>query len=436
MRIKHCPLLFLLFTGSGLAQVPPKQRTVVVISLDGLPAAALTDPKLPVPTLRKLAQEGASARIMTTVNPTVTWPNHTAMVTGVNASQHGLLVNGTIMPTGTWPPVKIEPWLPKQQMVHVPTVYDLAFGAGLSTAQVDWVAIKSAPTITWEFPEVPSAGGPVEREMISRKIIDSADADQFTKPGIVWRDQMWTAAAVHIIREHKPNLLLFHLLSLDSTHHSYGPGSLAATNALAFLDSRVAELLTAIRAAGLEERTTVLVVSDHGFKRVTKQIHASAAVSQSHLDSSVFVLPEGGYALVYVDKRGSAGIDAARKLFSGAEGIARVAGPEDYPSLGLPAIERDAQMSDLVLYASPGYAFSGGNTGATITTGSTVTGSHGYPNTDHDMDAIFIAWGYGIKAGVRLDEVRNVDVAPTVAELLGVKMPDDIEGKAIRAILK
>src|SRR4051794_13455203 len=150
--------LFILLTASSLAQVPAKQRTVLVISLDGFPADALNDPKLPIPTLRRLAAEGATARRMTAVNPTVTWPNHTAMVTGVDATRHGLLVNGAIVRTGAWPPVRIEPWLPKEQMVRVRTVYDLAHQAGLTTAQVDWVAIKSAPSINWEFPEVPSPG--------------------------------------------------------------------------------------------------------------------------------------------------------------------------------------------------------------------------------------------------------------------------------------
>ena len=59
---------------------------------------------LPVPTLRRLNRDGASAR-MTTINPTVTWPNHTAMVTGVRSDEHGLLANGTIVQTGGWPPV-------------------------------------------------------------------------------------------------------------------------------------------------------------------------------------------------------------------------------------------------------------------------------------------------------------------------------------------
>src|SRR5690349_13583792 len=103
------------------AQPAAERRTVIVISLDGFPGFALDDPKLPVPSLRRLAAAGSMARRMTTVNPTVTWPNHTAIVTGVDASRHGLLVNGTLTRTGAWPPVKLEPWIPKEQMVKAQT---------------------------------------------------------------------------------------------------------------------------------------------------------------------------------------------------------------------------------------------------------------------------------------------------------------------------
>ena len=71
----------------------------------------------------------------------------------MRADEHGLLVNGTIVPTGAWPPVKVDPTVDKVKMVHVPTVYDAAHQAGLTTAQIDWVAINNAPTITWAFTE-------------------------------------------------------------------------------------------------------------------------------------------------------------------------------------------------------------------------------------------------------------------------------------------
>src|SRR6185295_12021322 len=112
------------------------------------------------------------------------------------------------------------------------------------------------------FPEVPSVDGAIEREMIARNTIDADSVQTFGKTNIQRRDQIWTDAAIHILREHKPNLLLFHLLSLDATHHTYGPRSLAGMGAMAFLDSCVARLLEGIRASGRMDRTTVIIVSD------------------------------------------------------------------------------------------------------------------------------------------------------------------------------
>ena len=62
-------------------------------------------------------------------------------------------------------------------------------------------------------------------------------------------------------------------------------------------------------------------------------------------------------------------------------------------------------------------------------------GTHGYLNSDPELDGAFIAWGYGIKPGTKIPRIRNLDVAPTIAELLGVSL-GVIDGKAIREVLK
>jgi predicted AlkP superfamily pyrophosphatase or phosphodiesterase len=403
---------------------------VVMISLDGFPAFALDDPKPPIPTLRRLIRNGATAR-MTTVNPTITWPNHTTMVTGVRADEHGLLANGTISPTGGWPPVKVEPMIEKEKMVHAPTVYDAAYKAGLTTAQVDWVAINKAPTITWAFSEWTSADGPVEREMIRKGVIAASDIENFEKSNILFRDQIWTTAAVHLIREHKPNLLLFHLLSLDSVHHQYGPGTLAGTSAIAFLDSCVASVVEAIRVAGMSQRTTFIIVSDHGFKRYTKQVRPSVAFAAVGLDGKAYVLPEGGSAYVYFDKSQAAELaPKAIQALTGVEGIDRIISPDGFAALGLPQPEREPQMYQLLLTAKDGYSFSGATGGPVTAAVAQQAGSHGYLASDPEMDAIFIASGYGVRSGVRLDRIANLDIAPTVAKLLGVALPT-ARGKAI-----
>lgn len=373
-----------------------------------------------MPTLRKLMRGGVSGT-MTIINPTVTWPNHTGMVTGVPASRHGVLANGTITRTGAWPPIKVEPYLPKEKMVHAPTVYDAAHRAGLTTAHVDWVAINDAPTITWAFREWADADGPLEKEMIAAGAVTGEELKDFSKANIVYRDQMWTRAGVYLIKRHQPDLLLFHLLSLDSTHHRYGPNSLAGQDAMAFLDSCVEKLVNAVREAGIEDRTTFLIVSDHGFKAYTKLVKPNVALMDAGLADSVYVLPEGGTAFVYLKSPDLAA--QARRALENVEGIERIYGVEDYAALGLPTPEQDPQFGHLLLAAKTGYSFSGATGGPVTAEAPQVSGSHGYLASDPDMNAVFIAYGPRVRAGVNLGNVSTLDIAPTIAHLLGIAFP-------------
>jgi predicted AlkP superfamily pyrophosphatase or phosphodiesterase len=397
-----------------------QRNKVIVISLDGFPAFALDDPKLPIPTLRALTAKGVSGP-MTGINPTVTWPNHTTMVTGVGADQHGLLANGTITKTGSWPPVKVDPLVAKEKMVHVPTVYDAAHQAGLTTAQVDWVAINDAPTITWAFREWASADGPLEKEMLAKGAVTAADLDNFSKSNILFRDQIWTKAGVYLIKAHQPDLLLFHLLSLDSEHHQYGPNTLAGRTAMAFLDSCVEKLVTAVREAGLESRTTFIILSDHGFKAYTKQIRANVALEAAGLGKNAYVLPEGGTAFVYLDDPQLA--PKVRQALEGVDGIARIYGVDEFGALGLPRPEKDPQFGHLLLAAMDGYSFSGATGGPVTAAVPQVGGSHGYLASDPEMNPILIVSGNGVTARGQLALQSNLDIAPTIAQLLGVKLP-------------
>ena len=119
---------------------------VVVISLDAFGAELLKNPLLPVPALYALMRSGSYATSMQPVNPTVTWPNHTSMVTGVAPAKHGLIANGQItgQRTGSVPTVEFHA---DKTLVRVPTVYDRAHEAGLTTAEMDWVAVEHAKTI-------------------------------------------------------------------------------------------------------------------------------------------------------------------------------------------------------------------------------------------------------------------------------------------------
>jgi predicted AlkP superfamily pyrophosphatase or phosphodiesterase len=450
--VKSLRLLFaVVWTFTALASaapIPAKDRIVILISVDGFPAWIWKDPNLVIPNLRKLAAEGAVADAMTVSNPSITWINHTTLVTGVNPRKHGVLFNGLLMRNGPTGPLALEPWRDKAELVHVPTVYDVAFKAGLKTAQVDWVAILNSGTINYEFLEIPTPGGATEQEMIAAGIVSADDIRNWTKGRtIVWRDAVWTKAAMHIVEQHKPNLLLYHLLTTDAVNHANGPGTIASYAAYAYADRLIGDLLDSLTRAGLRDRATIVVATDHGFKKVQKVIHTNVALRDAGLirlkDGKVescdaYAMPQGGLCFVYVTdpaKRAEL-LPKLKTLCAGLEGVAKVIDGNDGPTLGMPTPAENQGMGDLVLYAKDSYAFFQGLDGAEVVRESkTYLGTHGYLNTDPEIDGIFLASGYGIKPGVKLERVTNLDVAPTIAELLGVPLPN-VEGRVLTEILE
>jgi predicted AlkP superfamily pyrophosphatase or phosphodiesterase len=408
-----------------------KDRVVVVISLDGFPAYALKDPRLPIPTLRWLAQEGAVAESMQPVNPTVTWPNHTAIVTGVDVSQHRVVYNGLLERPEKDGPPKIEPWRDKDVMVHSPTIYDAAHEAGLTTAQVDWVAIYNAKTIDWKFPELPEVKGEIEQKLIADGTVTAEQLKTFENSSQAWQDEIWTDAAVRVLEDHRPNLLLFHLLTLDDINHEYGPMSNASLTAMAWLDSQVKRVVDVLQRPGFAGRATVIIVSDHGFRAYKHRIHANvllqekgivAAGGDGKLHGDAFVVAEGGIGMVYVTNpaRKAELLPRLKSIYAEAEGIERVYGVEEFGSLGLPTPAESDQAPDLVLAGKPDYAFSGDEATTYITDAN--GGTHGFLNSDPQMQAIFMAWGVGVPKGAQLGAITNREVAPTIAKILGIEL--------------
>lgn len=433
------------------AQVGPKpaDRHVILVTLDGYPAWLWRDESVPVPNLRRLAREGAVAQAMTVSNPSITWINHTTLVTGVTPRRHGVLYNGLLVRQGPNQAPKIEPWVDKDRLVFAPTLYDLAFRAGLTTAEVDWVAVTRPGTINWSFAEIPHADGRVEQEMIAAGILRPEQIGWFHGPArknMIWHDAAWTKAASFIFQKHQPNLLLYHQLNPDAIHHQYGPGSPASYTALAYADALLGELLKTVDQSGARSRTTIFVTSDHGFKKVAKIIYPNVVLKQAgHLQASgatigrhdAVAVAEGGMAFVYLtDRRRKAELlPALKKLFTAAEGVANVCDGEEGPAFGMPRPEENPGMGDLFLFAKTGYAFKGEAQGtAAVAPTEGYLGTHGYRADDPDMDGIFIASGSGIKPGVSLRRVANLDMAPTIARLLGLKIPRP-DGRVLTEIL-
>ena len=124
-----------------------------------------------------------------------------------------------------------------------------------------------------------------------------------------------------------------------------------------------------------------------------------------------------------------------KKKFATVEGIQAVLDADEYTKLGQPTPAEDSRAPDLWLAAKTGYSFSNSDGGDdVITPRKTKGGTHGYLPDDPDMLGSLVISGYGIKPGTKLPKTLSLDVAPTIAKLLGVKLPT-AQGKALTKAL-
>jgi len=284
----------------------------------------------------------------------------------------------------------------------------------------------------------------IERELISAGTVTAEQLRTFEASTQAWQDDIWTAAAEDILEKHRPNLLLVHLLTLDDTNHEYGPMTNASLTAMAFLDAKVKQIVDALQRTGLSDNATLIVVSDHGFRTYTSKIQPNVLLRKNGFLSGdsdkprgeAWAVPDGGTAMVYLTdpSRRTELVPELRAIFTGAEGISAVYEAEAFGKLGLPTPTQSDQAPDLILAAEPGYMFSSDSVGDFITNAA-AAGTHGYLNTDVQMQAIFIASGAEIPQGLQLGNISNLDVAPTIAALLGIEMKG-VKGHAIEQIVK
>jgi predicted AlkP superfamily pyrophosphatase or phosphodiesterase len=442
----------------ALAAAGSTNHHILLITIDGFAAYYLKDPSAPLPTLRKLASEGAVADGMKVANPSITWPNHTTLVTGAYPEKHSVFFNGVLKRAGAGLSVAVDPRRDKTDLVAIPTLYDLLHKNGYRTAGINWPCTRNSGTLDDDFPDVPDSithSTPKLRdELVAAGILpDNADRS-FATQSAASRDQIWTAAAAHVIRARKPNFMLFHMLITDGIQHRYGARTPAALTALAQADFQLRDILAALDQAEIRERTTLFIVADHGFETSTNIIHPNVLLRKHGLlDTNLVtvtppvfkaraqIVSEGGTALVYLTNPKTKQEDRAKvlQLFRETEGIAQIIEPDSFAKLGLPLPEKNSQMADLILVPKPGHAFSNQASGEEHITPVTLTsgglGNHGYLSSNTNMNAVFVAVGRGIKRGVKLGVIDNRDVAPTMADLLGEKFPQ-ADGKVLTEILE
>jgi alkaline phosphatase D len=199
--------------------------------------------------------------------------------------------------------------------------------------------------------------------------------------------------------------------------------------ALAEQDRHLGVLLAALDARGAWDETTLLLVSDHGMTPVSEGIDVEGALEAAGVEADVL----RGTAVAHVFLDDVAQLAAAESALRALPGIDVHRGDALPPSLRL---HFPARTGDLVLVTTPPRSFRelGAARRALIAAGGLAgwsPGLHGYAPDHPDMGAIFFALGRGVPAGARPERVRMIDVAATVAHLLGIEPPLHSEGRPI-----
>lgn len=439
---------------SQMAAAANRERHVIVVSIDGLAAFLLNDPKAPLPTIRQLAKAGSVAEGgMKVSNPSVTWPNHSSVITGVRPEKHGVLANGVLVRGAIEVPTVVDPRRDQRDLIRVPTIIEAAHAAGLVTGEINWPCVRGSKSLHDSFPDVPDQvlhmTPRLRQELVIEGILLDETQPSFAANSVAGRDLIWTEATCHVIRERKPNLLFVHLLNCDATHHALGAQTPAGYTANGYADMCLAKMVAATKEAGIYDKTTFIILADHGFAMTPKAICPNVVLRQAGLlkvtaekmsDARVHVYPEGGIGLVYCTNPGEAALDREkfRDLMQDKEGVAEVIFPDRFAEMGMPHPREYTQAPDAILVAKDGYAVSstvaGENFVVANTEAKTSLGSHGFIASLQKMNALLVLSGAGIRAGETLKSVENIDVAPTIAKLLDVEL-SGADGKALTAAL-
>jgi hypothetical protein len=319
-------------------------------------------------------------------------------------------------------------------------VYDLAHRVGLRTAAIDWPATRNASTLDFNLPffkdqrvfetqtaravweELAALGYPMHRQ-----------GEWALLPKRFLKDEMVGGVAAHVARRHEPALLLMHFLCVDSLQHLHGPRSPEAYWALEYVDGLIGRFLDSLSDPGLD-RTTVFVVSDHGFLPSHREVRPNVRLRARRAEREArFVMNHGAGALYRLDGDLAAVHQLAREI-AGMEGVSGAWMAAEYEALGLPTPADHPQVADVMFEAAPGYTFGDTAEGDDEHGAPKYLGTHGQRPLHGDNAAFFLAAGAGIGRGVALGSIRSRDVAPSVATLLGLRM-DGVEGTALPRML-
>lgn len=425
-----------------------RKPSVLLVSIDALkPEFVLEQHRLGIrlPTItRYFLENGRIAHNgIKSVFPTFTYPCHQSIITGTRPATHGIVNNGIFDPTGVH--LGAWHWFATRK---VKTLWQAAKEGGYCSASVAFptsVGAKGdyiAPEFWWDGTELDSLF--IDMVSCPQGLISEMEADIGRYAGGLdlsdQGDAQRGAAALWMLRnklapqiEQKPFFLSAYFASFDESAHQHGVYSPEAAQSLEKIDTMLGQLIEEARRITGDD-LVVCVVSDHG-------------TLDNHYNISPNVLLRQA-GLIELDQEGNVVRWKAWSQRAGGMSEIRLADPRDEdarrvlvgvmeqlkqdPNSGILEVvdHKDALTrggfpeAEYVLVAQKGYEIRDDVTGEYCRTRLTQKAQHGYSENFPEMRASFMLWGKGIAAGQDLGNGELIDIAPTLAAIMGVSLPD------------
>ena len=425
-------LAILLLTWFALSAHAQQPRYVILITIDGLRAEMIDDPLMPSPFLKMMSRDGLRIGSVIGVPPAATYPSHTTIVTGEVPARHRVFYNRPFL----WnkDTARISYWY--ADSIAVPTIWQRAHEAGMTTASLFWPVSTGSPYIDYNVPEFWSLDYSCDQmEYIKpsctpRGILDELEQhacgklDTITyQAGSLQRDGRTAAMANYLMNHYQPRLMTIHLITTDYSQHDLGthPNQRLLQD-VASADHAVGTILENLRLTHRMDSTVVLVMGDHGFCDYSQTLSPNVWLTRARLLSErpggewkACFYGGGNTSFLYLrkgnDKRTLRRIrrlledlpEAERRLF-------RVVEKEELTAKGAdPA-------AVLALEPVVGVAVTNDRTGEVVK--QRTGGTHGFIS---GQDATtLIAYGCGI-APSHQDTIRQTAIAPWVLRMLNIQ---------------
>ncbi len=357
----------------------PESRKLLVICVAGLDARFLTEPpsRVKIPNLRKLARSSFAAGGVIGVAPSDTVPSEISLITGV---------------------------LPSQQALSLP---DAAAKDGLKVAAVYWPNTGRAQ-LAFNFPQVPQQGRDVAFDAVAGKASPTGVIDSIEKasPGFqkdLWDDSSSASATIWLLQQRKADVVFLHLSDIDSEQRETGALGLYSRQALDNDDEMIGRILAAVPPGMI-----VALVSGHGFENENYVVRPNVLLKGPRVEVQDGLIGTTDRA---VAERLRQYMKDGRRHGIGRE-VPMAEVKSRAPALGSWVAAFDTPQNYLATGEDRGPALGPG----------THKGVSGLWPTRPGYRSVFLLSGQGISARTTGD-IDLLQIAPTLAGLIGVKLP-------------